>query len=132
MPSVWKRSQIGDAMQVIEGPFRRLSSDGYNGRNVHNSACGWVHWSVLLSEPSPSLRLQYPLDLRTGHKTPRLSFRLLCHSTVPFTSTISFKFSPIFTTPHLTILGSIAIVFRTSCCTAGEASKRMMKWCPLS
>lgn len=69
---------------------------------------------------------------QTAGKSLNLSTLFLCQSTVPFTSTMSFKRPPIFTTPHRTIRGSIATVFLTSSCTEGEASKRMMKWWPLS
>lgn len=54
------------------------------------------------------------------------------HSTLPLTSLISPSVSPNLTIPHRIILGSIATVLYTKRCVAGEASKRMMKWCPES
>lgn len=56
----------------------------------------------------------------------------LCHCTFPGTSAISFSVSPNFTTPHLIMRGSTAVVLCTSRCVAAEESKRMMKWWPLS
>lgn len=56
----------------------------------------------------------------------------LFHGTFPGTSMISFSEPPNFTTPHLSILGSMATAFRTCSCVFGEQSNRIMKWCPLS
>ena len=70
------------------------------------------------------------------HYLPRpnsiLAIGSLPHSTFPPTSATSSNVSPNLTIPVLNIRGSIATVLYTSLCVAGLASKRMMKWWPLS